>query len=584
MLFLDRSTRPRTIVRRHPRVVALGVYALGSIALFGFPVLLHPGSVFVGAGKNDAKLYTWCLAWWPHAILSGTNPFIARVLFVPVGANLAWVTSLPGPSLALAGVTLAFGPIVSSNILALAAPALAAWGAYLLCEHLTRRFWPSLAGGFVYGFSTYEMSQMRGHLNLVLVFPVPFAVLLGVMLLDGTVERGRFLLLFTTCLVGLFSISTELFATATLFGGIALVLGLLFGSDAGRQRIRNAIGAVAASYAIAAIVLSPYLYYVFARGIPPNTHSPLTAACDLLSFVVPRSNTLVGGHEMLPVTRHFTDSVTGDSGYLGIPLIGIVIAYGWKHRHEPVARLLLAMFGLTAIFAMGTTLHLDGRPLLPLPWTIVAKLPLIGKAIPDRLGMYTSLVAGVFVALWLAERPDVLRGGAVVVAGAMLLPNVWLPIWHGPVSVPAFISQGLYRRYLSPGESVVTIPHDTGVGMLWQTDANYSFRLAGGYVGTKPARYRYNPAVQLLSSADPAPREWRLLSLFLERQHVGAIIVLASEENAWRATLTELGARPVAVGGIVLYRSPWRPALPTRRQAPALRAPGRGSQRRHPRG
>src|SRR5207253_473088 len=98
--------------------------------------------------------------------------------------NLAWVTALPGPSLLLAPVTLAFGPIVSSNLLALAAPALAAWAAYLLCHHLTGRFWPSIAGGFVFGFSSYEMAQMRGHLNLLLTFPIPLAVLLVVRQLD----------------------------------------------------------------------------------------------------------------------------------------------------------------------------------------------------------------------------------------------------------------------------------------------------------------------------------------------------------------------------------------------------------------
>lgn len=55
-------------------------------------------------------------------------------------------------------MTTTAGPVVAYNILALLAPALAAWGCFMLCRGLTGEFRPALAGGYVFGFSTYVLA------------------------------------------------------------------------------------------------------------------------------------------------------------------------------------------------------------------------------------------------------------------------------------------------------------------------------------------------------------------------------------------------------------------------------------------
>jgi hypothetical protein len=73
----------------------------------------------------------------------------------------------------------------------LAAPALAAWTAYLLCRHLVGSFLPALSGGFFFGFSPYLINEFgQGHPNLSLVFLVPLAAYLVVRLLDGSLPRA----------------------------------------------------------------------------------------------------------------------------------------------------------------------------------------------------------------------------------------------------------------------------------------------------------------------------------------------------------------------------------------------------------
>ena len=84
---------------------------------------------------------------------------MTKLVWYPVGISLPWVTSVPALSIILAPLTVIAGPVVTYNILIIAAPILCAWFAYLVCFHLTEHLVASLVGGFLFGFSTYETAQ-----------------------------------------------------------------------------------------------------------------------------------------------------------------------------------------------------------------------------------------------------------------------------------------------------------------------------------------------------------------------------------------------------------------------------------------
>src|SRR5438105_2407635 len=210
---------------RHALVLAL--YLAASLLMFGLPVLPRMRSMFVGRGNTDVKFLIWCMKWWPHAISSGLNPFHATVVWAPNGANLAWDGGIPGLSLLGWPITATAGPVAAYNVLALLAPALAAWTAYLLCDDLTRAFWPSVAGGLVFGFSSYEVAQLGDAMNLFFVALVPLAVLLTVRYAQDRMTNVRFVTLVSAVLLGQFPISTEILATMALIVGIALVVALV---------------------------------------------------------------------------------------------------------------------------------------------------------------------------------------------------------------------------------------------------------------------------------------------------------------------------------------------------------------------
>src|SRR5436190_12890986 len=535
--------------------VAFGIFAAAALLLFGLGTIRHFTTSYVGAGQNDAKLYTWCLVWWPHAILSGIDPFLVRIVYAPEGANMAWVTGIPGLALLTAPITLTAGPIASSNVLALLAPTTAALGAYVLCRHVTQRFWPAILGGLLFGFSNYESSQMRGHLDLLFTFPIPLCVYLVLRRLEGRISPKRFVILFTLLLIAEFSVSTEVFATMTMFGAIAMAFSLFFQSGEARANLLSVLGWIGVSYGVTAVVLSPYLYYALAFSVPTFMHSPATAASDVLSYVLPRVGTLVGGNAFRSVTRHFTSRAVGAGAYLGIPLLlisGVVLV---AQRDSPVARALAATFAVIALFSLGSVLHVDGHPTIPLPWALAVHLPLIGKAIPSRFGMYTSLIASVAATVWLAEHERSVAAWAVVgVSVTLLLPNVGLPTWNGPVHVPAFFTRGLYQRYLKPGELVVVLPFRGGTSMLWQSEADMSFRMPFGYVGPKPVGFVPSTATKELSTNRPDAVEPSVLFNYLRSHHVDAVLVKSDVAPAWKPLLSGLRVRPVSVGGVELYR------------------------------
>src|SRR4029077_20100105 len=102
---------------------------------------------------QDARFFRWALGWVPWAIEHGRNPMFTDRVFAPDGVSLTWTAVIPGAAIVLWPVTRAFGCVVSYNGLMLLAPALAAWAAYLVCHRLTHAFWPSLLGGYLFGFS-----------------------------------------------------------------------------------------------------------------------------------------------------------------------------------------------------------------------------------------------------------------------------------------------------------------------------------------------------------------------------------------------------------------------------------------------
>ena len=561
---------PRAVALRGPvqTLGALALYLGTSFVFFGVPLMGRFSSATLGgAGRIhlDVNDFVWYMTWWPHAIGNGLNPFFTHLLWAPSGFDLAWTTSIPGPSLLAAPLTLAAGPVVSFNVWSLLAPGLAAWTAFLLCRHLTKAFWPSLVGGYLFGFSSYVLTQLSGHLNLDLVFLLPVFIYLFLLRLEGRLRVLPFVLLLGVALWFQLLTSAEVFLTMTLFGGLAIGVALLSVTSDDRSRLLQTAGLTAAGYALAALLAAPYLYYGFAPGFPRHAlFSAHEFSIDLVNFVVPTKITWLGGTQAASITGRFTGNLEEQGGYLGLPLLALIALYAVARWRSVAGRVLLAVFAAGCLLALGPRLQVQGLSSFRLPWTLAVHLPILAIALPSRLMLYVALAAAVMAALWLTApaATRVLTGGKWMLAAlaiAALVPNLSSFTWGNDLWVPQFFASGAHAQYLHPGENVLVIPYGKWAGnpMLWQAWTGMRFRLASGYTGCQlPPEFMRWPIVYTLLYAKPIPSQDSQLRAFLGAHDVGAIIVTARRPEFWVNLFSTLGVQPINVGGVILFEVP----------------------------
>ena len=538
---------------------SLLIYLALSLSFFGRSLAGRLSTYHIGTG-TDPSVMMWMLVWWSHAI-ARANAFMTHAIWAPSGFNLAWSTCIPLAAWVATPITRTFGPVVSYNLLCLVAPAMASWTAFIMCRYLTRSYWPSLLGGYVFGFSSYMLGQMFGNLAHLLVFPVPLAVYLVARRLAGDMRTATFAILLALVLVLQFLFTIEIVATMTMFGAMAIVLGISFTSGDARSRLARLIGPIVAGYAIAIVLVSPYLYYLFAFGFP---HGPMwslaTFSGDLLNFAIPTPLNVLGRLSLFEsISGKFAGNVYEAGGYLGFPLILIVAIYARYHWREPLGKLLIDSLIIICVLSLGPILHLAGTPSIGLPGKLLAKLPILDNVLPARLMLYAFLDLAIITSIWLATSSvsAISKYVISVLAVLFLMPNLSAALWAAPVDTPAFFVDGSYRTYLAPDETVVILPYGLrGNSLLWQAETDMYFRMAGGYTGVMPPEFESWPIVDAIYAGVYLPDADNQLKAFLANHGVSAIIVSDQEQDAWRPLLSTFGVTPVEVGGVALYKIP----------------------------
>jgi hypothetical protein len=137
--------------------------------------------------------------------------------------------------------------------------------------------------------------------------------------------------------------------------------------------------------------------------------------------------------------------------------------------------------------------------------------------------------------------------------------------------LPEFLTAGLYRRYLTPGETVVVVTRRGNAGMLFQADADFYFRIAGGFINTSLTRQDALPA-QVEALTDPTGAHIDSFRRYVEHNHIGAILVEQRWAESWMSVFGRTGLHAASVGGVTVYSAahlgPWSPprAVPGKRK------------------
>jgi hypothetical protein len=536
-------------------VVLLG-YVSVSFAYFGWRLLPHPGRPYIGAGR-DPQIFIWSFAWWPHAILHGHNPFVTHAIFAPDGINLTWATSVPGLALVFSPLTLLFGPTASYNVAALLMPALAAFTAYLLCRHLTRSTWAAVAGGYVFGFSSYVLGQELGHLHASSVFLLPLVALVVLRFLEGDLDARRLAFQLGVLLALQLTFSTEILFTASLALACALGLAFVF-TPAVRPRLKAIVPSLAGAYALALLLTSPFVYYALTGFESSSINRPSLFNGDLLNFVVPTHEiAILGGWHL---STHFPANDAERGAYLGLPTLIIIAWFGARFRRLATTRLLLAALLVSVLATLGTSLWVNGQRVAWLPWREVARLPVFDNVLPVRFSLFTALLAAVIVALWTARSHGPFAIALPALAMLALMPGFWRADYRAKPDRPSFFTQSLYKICFPRDENVIVFPYGFfGDSMLWQAESGFWFRMAGGYVQPKPPAYylRY-PMVQTLTYTFDIPSAAEILS-FARAKHVSRVLT-AETYVQLGAAMHRFGALQV-LGGMEISPACGHPPL-----------------------
>lgn len=441
---------------------------------------------------RDGPQTDWFLAWTPFAVGQGQAPWTSSHLAAPDGVNLMWNTLLPLPGLLAAPVTLTAGVLAAHTLLAVLAFASSATAMWWVAGRFATWGGARFAAGLLYGFSPYLVAQGTGHLNLSLVALPPLVLLLAHELL----VRQRRRAVASGALLGLVALAqlltTEEVLASTFVIAVAgtAVLAVQQRRHLTRARLRHAaIGLGTAAGLLTALAAWPLLVqFTGPRPVLAPVQDTSRYAADLLGVVVPTIHQVLGTDATL--TWGGNDSENGS--YLG-PLLIVLGALTWRFRGLGVVRFAAALGAIAWVLSLGERLHVAGTPTgVPLPYALVAQLPVLHNLAAVRLSLYVVLCAALLLAVGLDQLHSTgalgrRRGTASAIAALCVLPLI--PAWpysYEDAAVPEYFTTAAVEQV--PEDSLaLTYPvprFPSSAPMLWQAAAGFRYRSVGGYLIT----------------------------------------------------------------------------------------------------
>ena len=603
----------------HPARTALRTvgFHLGVIAAFAVPSVVlwwhvwsgHP-SAMLTCGCGDPAQQVWFTAWPAWAIAHLRDPFFSGAVNVPYGANLLSNTSGTLIGVVLAPVTWAFGPIVSTNVGLLLAPALSTWGCFVALRSFVR-WWPgAVVAALAYGYSAALVTSLGfAHLSVtVLVVPPLLFALLHEILVRQAQSARRDGLALAALVIVQFLISPEVLVMCGLLAAIGLVATIAVGWQHVSGRWDHAWRATALGLGVAAVALA---YPVWFGVAGPQAVTGVLFVLAPFSGI-PLSGVLAPGQYSAPANVFIRfGGYLGHTGpppdYVGGGAVAAAAAAVVLARRRPLTWLLLFMSAVTFVLALGQRLKNgpSGLTHVWLPWRELSAAPLLKEILPGEFAPFLAFFVGALVAVgldalagrdpspasWLGRNLRPLTIAATVVAGVLVLVPVFatfdVPMRVVRVAIPPYMVRDAPK--LPAGTVLLTTPFPvsgTAQPMLWQAVDDLQFRLAGAALktpnkdGGPVARGAPGSARHILASLSvpgslepqATPDEVTAVLYGIRTWHVDQVVVTGVGRDPTYASgffTAVLGSLPAFVDGAwVWHIPPGGPASP-----PALGVP-----------
>ncbi|HKF34506.1 MAG TPA: hypothetical protein VKB37_19270, partial [Jatrophihabitantaceae bacterium] len=390
---------PPTSRRRRLLVGAMWPAAVFAVALalsfwYYHEVWVHPGASWVG-GPGDSEQQMWFLRWPLYAISHGNNPLLTNFLLYPSGTNLMWNTSDIVPGLVMFPVTLVWGPVVTYNALMLLGPPTTALTAYAAFRRWASRLGAAL-GGLLLAFSPFVTTHSPGHLHLILIALLPLTLLL----LDEVLVRQSWRWWISGAVLGIvvaaqLLTAEEVLSFEVIFAAVGVVVLAVLHRKRIKEKLPYATRAVLTALAVFAVIASYPLHVQFATSnkVSEPIHNNNIFVTDLLNTVLP-FNQRLRPEWVVKYVAKFTGNGAEWTGYIGLPLLLILITLVILRWRRPVVLFTAVMGTIALLFSFGPSLHIDGHDYhVPMPWAPFSNLPLLHQIIPGRISLIVTLFA-----------------------------------------------------------------------------------------------------------------------------------------------------------------------------------------------
>jgi len=539
-----------------------------------------PSGRALASNKDDHGFFMYVFAHGERVLFHGANPLFDNRMNVPDGVNMMANTSVLAITIPFAPITHLLGPgvaVVLALTLGLFGTA-TAWY-WVLSRHLVTSRVAAWIGGLWCGFAPALVSHANAHVNFVSQYVTPFIVWQVLRLREpGRAVRGGIILGLLVVLQVFINEETLLF-TALSLGAFVIAYAIMAPRQA-KRAARHFLAGLGVALLTAGVLLAYPLYFQFTG--PGSYHGqpflPDKYSTDLLSIGAFARQSVAGNAWL---TRHMSVSGTEDNtffGPVGLVMIVVSVVVLWRNvaaRAAAIAGLLLL------VVSMGPTLKIFGHETrVPLPFGLVSHLPIINLVSVTRFAMVAATIAGVLLALatdrageWPAGRRRTWFRVGLALALVPLAPKP-LPVVAGD-PLPAFLTQGTWRQYVTAGRTLVTVPLPevtTGrAGMRWAALTKLEYQSPRGYF-MGPV----NPPTDLTGSWNAPSRFtsnllWRVREYGVpavlsatDRQQIkddlifwrAAVVVLVPDSrngDALLATLTDALGKPQLIGGVDVW-------------------------------
>ncbi|MGO8947268.1 MAG: hypothetical protein ACLQUY_06325 [Ktedonobacterales bacterium] len=393
---------------------------------------------------GDTNQYMWYIGWIWHALETQKSPFISHAFGYPSFIDIMNYTSVSALGLVFGWLYTFTSVVFVYNLIVVVNYTLIFVFGKLTFSTLgiSRVF--SGIGGLLFCLMPYLTAQGAGHLHLTFIAPI-FLVGYLVARLIHSVQRPGWMLGAGTglALTLAFYTSLETFSTMVIFViilyGYALLTSVKSTLDF-TARLLN-VSFLAGSIASLLLVIPGVVNFAQGQAQQPFDLAFLSVdySNDLLGAIVPSQLYLIHNQATMAIVAHFTGNLVESDGYLSIPFIALFTIYAIRNWREPKTRILTYASVSLAILSLGPVLHIDGtlEP-VPLPWSLMLRIPLVRDLLPTRLTLYVAYLAIILV-VWGADEsvrqmPRQLRSvklniSLVATIGALaLVALLWLPL------------------------------------------------------------------------------------------------------------------------------------------------------------